>query len=299
MNNSNEVLVYFHGSFGFRSLEPTKTIEVYVPNILAHANLIGTWKGLYNLEKGYKYSLEGAITASRKPEMDPNANVVFDKLSRPERVEDYFCLIELPWPESIDSLSMERIQKDSLFSKITSSAGKSIPQPDSLAHVHLYRYSKNKNGEPIRFVGTAQSGVQNPVEQGPFADQEGRGVFHLFSEPPHVFLTDSDRNGKMAAPGMQAMPRTGSRQESSGLDAIRLLAPFTKHEHLALQEVLRMFPETKDVEVHIPDAAESSDSPPRNSGNGIDPMDLRSLYHLYPHFEGGPPACNPGSGDGN
>jgi hypothetical protein len=87
--------------------------------------------------------------------------------------------------------------------------------------------------------------------------------------------------------------------ELVGLEAIRQYAPFTQHEHIALQQVLRMFPELQDVEVSVPDAVVAADSPPSQPpANGIRPKDLRSLYHMYPHFEGGLPACNPGGADG-
>ena len=60
-----------------------------------------------------------------------------------------------------------------------------------------------------------------------------------------------------------------------------------------------MFPELRNVEVSVPDTVVATDSPPSQApAKGIRPKDLRSLYHLYPHFEGGLPACNPGGADG-
>ena len=54
MNNSEEVLVYFHGSFGFRTIEGY--VEAYVPKIDVHVNLIGTWAGLHAMKPGFEYT---------------------------------------------------------------------------------------------------------------------------------------------------------------------------------------------------------------------------------------------------
>jgi len=306
MDKAKEVLVYFHGSFGFRMTE--EDVEVYVPNIEAHANLIGTWNALYDLKKGYEYKLEGIARGTQKPKLNEDENVVFDRLSKPEP-GNFFCKITLPFPLEIESFCPEKIDPDTLFTRITSIAGGKIPHPSQLSHIQLYRYSAN--AKPLQFevrhiAGTAKQ--QSATQPPPIQDEEGARVFHLFSEPPHVFPTADDRervvkasNKRMAAMNdMGDMGGMNSTTTTVGLDAIRTYAPFTKHAHIALQDVLRMFPEARNVEVNVPDAVEAADSPPPgNLPAGIRPKDLRSLYHLYPHFEGGQPACNPGEAEGN
>ena len=312
MNKSEEVLVYFHGSFGFRTIDGY--VEAYVPKIDVHVNLIGTWAGLHAMKPGFEYKLEGVAYGGQRPEMDADLNVVFEHLGAPVS-GGFFCKIVVPWPaEPIQSLCPEPVDPGTLFTRITSEAGGKIPKPSQLSHIQLYRF--RTDGAPLRFVGrkiAAASGKKATTIAKPeiVKDEEGNQIYHLFCEPPHVFPTDDDRDQvvefatqmadvEASEHGMAGHGLAGHGLAAiAGLEAIRQYAPFTQHEHVALQQVLQMFPELQDVEVSVPDAVVASDSPPsRAPANGIRTKDLRSLYHLYPHFEGGHPACNPGGADG-
>jgi len=315
MNDSQEVLVYFHGSFGFRTIKGR--VEAYVPNIDVHVNLIGTWGGLHAMKPGFEYTLEGVASGEQRPEMDVNLNVVFEHLCEPAS-GNFFCKIVMPWPEQpkIESFCPEPVDPATLFSRITSGAGEKIPQPSQLSHIQLYRFrTKGKARFVGREIATSGKKAAASAKSVYVEDEERCRIYHLFCEPPHVFPTDGDRD-RDAADSRKAAARAskdgmgghgpgghGSGGQESGatasLDEIRSHAPFTQHEHIALQQVLRMFPELQDVEVSVPDTVVASDSPPSLApANGIRPKDLRSLYHLYPHFEGGLPACNPGGADG-
>jgi hypothetical protein len=302
--NSNEVQVYFHGSFGFRTIDGY--LEAYIPDINAHVNLIGTWAGLHAMKRGFEYRLEGIAKAKQpppRPKLNESLNVVFEHLSQPVS-GGFFCKIVVPWPEQkIQSLCPEPVDKATLFSRITSGAGGKIPKPSKLSHIQLCRF--RTDGKP-RFVGRkiATSGKAMAAVAKPefVEDEEGCRIYHLFCEPPHVFPTEADR-GRVVESAAKMADEHGMGGHGLGalvgLEAIRQYAPFTQHEHIALQQVLRMFPELQDVEVSVPDAVVASDSPPSQAPeNGIRPKDLRSLYHMYPHFEGGLPACNPGGADG-
>jgi len=308
MSKSEEVLVYFHGAFGFRRIEGY--VEVYVPKIDAHVNLIGTWAGLHAMKSGFEYRLEGVdeLTERPRPKLDEDLNVVFGFLREPLS-RDFFCKIVVPWPQQdIQSLCPEPVDPATLFSRITSEAGGTIPKPSQLAHIQLYRF--RTDGNPLRFVGrqNATSGKKAAAAAKPMIveDEEGNQIYHLFCEPPHVFPTEGDRGrvtdhvmAKMADAEANGHVMSGHGPDPAELEAIRQYAPFTQHEHIALQEVLRMFPGMQSVEVSVPDAVVASDSPPGMApAKGIRLKDLRSLYHLYPHFEGGHPACNPGGADG-
>jgi hypothetical protein len=305
MSKSEEVLVYFHGAFGFRTIEGY--VEAYVPDIAVHVNLIGTWAGLHAMKPGFEYRLEGVACGEGRPGLKDELNVVFEHLSEPLS-EQFFCKIVLPWPAvEIESLCPEPVDSATLFTRITSEAGGKIPRPSQLSHIQLYRFHK-KEGESLRFVGRkiATSGKKAAAKPMLVEDEEGNQIYHLFCEPPHVFPTDGDRDvvvefAKEMADAEAGEHRMGGHELGAlaGIEAIRQYAPFTQHEHIALQQVLRMFPELQDVDVSVPDAVVASDSPPSQApGSGIRQKDLRSLYHLYPHFEGGHPACNPGGADG-
>ena len=149
MSKSEEVLVYFHGAFGFRTIEGY--VEAYVPDIAVHVNLIGTWAGLHAMKPGFEYKLEGVAYGGQRPEMDADLNVVFEHLGAPVSA-GFFCKIVVPWPaEPIQSLCPEPVDPGTLFTRITSEAGGKIPKPSQLSHIQLYRF--RTDGTALRFVG--------------------------------------------------------------------------------------------------------------------------------------------------
>src|SRR5215472_2410912 len=102
-----DVAVVFHGAFGVRFTK--SNVEVYVPKISAHVNLFGAWENLRELEESVNYTLDGVPgNPGKLPEPDPESNVMFEKISKPE-AGSYFCKITLPNPSSITSLRKEPI----------------------------------------------------------------------------------------------------------------------------------------------------------------------------------------------
>src|SRR5215471_2592290 len=234
----SDVAIVFHGAFGFLSTECN--IEVYVPKISAHVNLFGTWAGLRELEEGRDYMLDGVIgSTDDKVRLDPRSNVVFEHLGTP-RPDGYFCRITIPRPKSITSLRKEPIDANRLLAGVTSKVGRHLPHPRSLSHVQVYRYTED---------GAARLTSGEAVYEVPSA-ADGYRVLHFFSEPATLYMRSGDGMHHERA---HAATAHAMAMGNGGFPPVGDRAPFQRHEHVALEDVLRMFPATSGIKVNVPD----------------------------------------------